>query len=148
MFIAALNKVQGGYNVTTMPRASHSISLRQKPARHLIPLYVATLLLVFHSFLIAYINSSYLEQFIPTTGVGTIYTIGSALSILVFLFISRVLHRVGNFKLTLGLLLLNLVAILGMGYAESLRVAIPLFLVHLISMPLIIFNIDVSTFSQ
>ena len=34
-------------------------------------------------------------------------------------------------------------AIAGMAYADSLRVAVPLFLVHIISVPLIIFNIDV-----
>lgn len=126
-----------------MPKASHSIALRRKPKKHLIPIYAATLLLVFHAFVVAYINSSFLEQFIPAAGVGTIYTIGSAVSVLVFLFISRVLRRVGNFKLTLALIIINLLAVLGMAFAESLRVAVPLFLVHVISVPLIIFNIDV-----
>lgn len=143
MFIAARNEVSGGYNVPTMPRASHSVSLRRKPQKHLIPIYAATLLLVFHTFLVAYINSSFLEQFIPTTSVGTIYTVGSALSVLVFLFVSRVLHRVGNFKLTFALLILNFIAVTGMAFAETLRIAIPLFLIHLISVPLIVFNIDV-----
>tara|TARA_B100000508_G_scaffold67978_1_gene53049 strand:- start:13870 stop:15069 length:1200 start_codon:yes stop_codon:yes gene_type:complete len=126
-----------------MPKASHSIHLRRTPKRHLIPIYVATLLLVFHTFLIAYINSSFLEQFIPTASVGSIYTIGSALSVLIFLFISRVLGKVGNFRLTLFLLMTNFVAVLGMAHAETLRVAIPLFLYHLVAVPLIIFNIDV-----
>lgn len=126
-----------------MPKASHSIVLRRTPKRHLVSLYVATLLLIFHAFIVAYINSSFLGQFIPDAAVGAVYTIGSALSVLIFLFISRVLHKVGNFKLTLGLLLLNFLAVSGMAFAESLRVAVPLFLVHLISVPLIIFNIDV-----
>lgn len=126
-----------------MPKASHSIHLRRAPKRHLIPIYIATLLLVFHTFVVAYINSSFLEQFIPTASVGTIYTIGSALSILVFLFISRVLRKVGNFRMTLFLLMSNLVAVLGMAEAETLRVAVPLFLYHLVAVPLIVFNIDV-----
>lgn len=128
-----------------MPRATHySINLKKKPKRHLIPIYIASLLLVFHTFVVAYINSSFLKEFISEeAGVGTIYTVGSALSVLIFLFISRVLHRVGNFKLTLGLLLINFLAVVGMAFADSLRVAVPLFLVHIISVPLIIFNIDV-----
>lgn len=127
-----------------MPRATHSVHLRNHaPKRHLIPIYIATLLLIFHTFIVAYINSSFLGQFISAAGVGTIYTLGSALSVLIFLFISRVLHKVGNFKLTIGLLLLNFLAVAGMAYADSLRVAVPLFLVHLISVPLIVFNIDV-----
>jgi MFS family permease len=101
------------------------------------------LLLIFHTFVVAYINSSFLQQFMPDTAVGTIYTIGSAVSVLVFLFISRVLHKVGNFNLTVGLLILNLCAVLGMAFAETIQVAVPLFVVHLIAVPLIVFNLDV-----
>ncbi len=111
--------------------------------RHLIPIYAATLLLMFHAFVVAYINSSFLEQYLPTTAIGLIYTVGSAVSILIFLFISRVLHRVGNFKLTLALLVLNLIAVTGMAFADTLRVAVPLFIVHLVTAPLIFFNLDV-----
>jgi len=109
----------------------------------MIPLYAASLLLAFHTFMVAYINSSFLGQFIDEASVGSIYIVGSALSVLVFLFVSRVLHRVGNFKLTLGLLFINMIAVAGMSIANELREAIPLFLVHLISIPLIIFNLDV-----
>lgn len=126
-----------------MPKATHSVHMRRPYERHLIPLYAATLLLVFHTFVLAYINSSFLEQFVETASVGTIYTLGSAVSILIFLFISKVLHAVGNFKLTVGLLILNMMAVLGMAYADTLRQAVPLFIVHLIAMPLIVFNIDV-----
>tara|TARA_B100000508_G_scaffold140999_1_gene144945 strand:+ start:2970 stop:3908 length:939 start_codon:yes stop_codon:yes gene_type:complete len=37
----------------------------------------------------------------------------------------------------------NFVAVLGMAQAETLRVAIPLFLYHIVAVPLIVFNIDV-----
>ncbi len=111
--------------------------------RHLLPVYAVTLLLILHYSMVLYVNSSYLEQFIDSAGVGTIYTVGSAVSILTFLFISRVLHKVGNFKLTVALLLVDFLAVIGMAYAEELRVAVPLFIIHLITVPLIIFNIDV-----
>lgn len=126
-----------------MATATHSIHSRQPYKRHLVPLYAATLLLVFHTFVVAYINSSFLGQFIDASAVGTIYTIGSAVSVLIFLFVSRVLHAVGNFKLTVSLLILNFIAVLGMAYAETLRLAVPLFIIHLIAIPLIVFNIDV-----
>lgn len=92
---------------------------------------------------VAYINSSFLEQFIDPASVGTIYTVGSALSVLIFLFVSKVLKRVGNFKLTLFLLLVEFIAVAGMAFAESLEVAIPLFILHIIAVPLVIFNLDV-----
>ncbi len=117
--------------------------MRRRAKRKLIPIYAAILLLVFHAFLIAYINSSFLEQFIDAASVGTIYTIGSTLSVLIFLFVSRVLCQLGNFKLTIGLLATNFVAVLGMSQATTLEFAIPLFIIHLITVPLIIFNLDV-----
>ncbi|MEY3783790.1 MAG: hypothetical protein RLZZ230_112 [Candidatus Parcubacteria bacterium] len=127
-----------------MPRPSHhSLTLHKKPRRHLFPIYAASLLLIFHTALVNYINSSFLEQFVTTAAIGTIYTIGSALSVLIFLFISRVLHRVGNYRLMLYLLLLDFMAVSGMAFAETLRVAVPLFLLNLVSVPLIIFNLDV-----
>jgi len=115
----------------------------QSPRRKLIPIYAAILLLVFHSFLVAFINSSFLEQYIDAASVGAIYIIGSALSVLIFLFVSRVLHRAGNFKLTVGLLIANFIAVIGMSQASTLEIAIPLFIVHLITVPLIIFNLDI-----
>lgn len=121
-----------------------SKNLHSKILRHrFIPIYAITLLLIFHTFVIAYINSSFLEQFIATEAIGTIYIVGSALTILIFLFISKVLHLVGNFRLTLALLIINGLAVWGMSMAETLRLAVPLFTLHLIVIPLIVFNIDV-----
>lgn len=127
-----------------MPKAiSRSLVKHHEPKRHLVPLYAATLLLGFHTFVVAYINSSFLEQFISASSVGMIYTIGSALSILIFLFISRVLHKVGSYNLTIFLLLLDFLAVSGMAFSDTIRVIVPLFLIHLISVPIIYFNIDV-----
>jgi Major Facilitator Superfamily len=108
-----------------------------------VPIYIASLLLMFHTYVVAYINSSFLEKFIGTDSVGTVYITTSALTILIFLFISHVLHKIGNFKLTLGLLIFDGIAVLSMAYAESLRVVVPLMALHLIIVPLIIFNLDV-----
>jgi hypothetical protein len=98
---------------------------------------------MFHTFVVLYTNSSVLERFVGTDAVGTIYTLSAALTILIFLFISHVLRRVGNFKLTVGLLLLNLLAVSGLAFADSLRTVVPLFLIHLTVIPLIVFNLDV-----
>ena len=131
------------YNRDTPMRVRPRALLHKNPEEAIVPLYAASLLLIFHSFVVAYINSSYLEQFIDAAGVGTMYTLGSALTVLIFLFISRVLKSVGNRRLTVGLLLVNLLAVTGMAFAESLRTAVPLFLLHIITIPLLVFNIDV-----
>jgi len=143
VFIASYSTKRAGYNGKNMSDSSLNIIIPTNPKRHIIPLYIATLLLIFHSFVVAYINSSFLEQFVSPTAVGAIYTIGSALSVLIFLFVSQVLHKVGNFRLTFGLLVVNFIAVVGMAFAESLRVAVPLFVAQLVILPLIFFNIDV-----
>lgn len=126
-----------------MPRVISQFEYGKMLKHRYVPIYVASLLLVFHTFVVAYINSSFLEQFIPTSSVGVIYILTSALTTLIFFFISRVLHKVGNFKLTLWLLVLNGLAVLAMTQASVLEVAIPLMALHLIIVPLIVFNLDV-----
>ncbi len=126
-----------------MPRVISQSEYGRMLRHRYVPIYAASLLLMFHTFVVAYINSSFLEQFIKTDSVGTIYIITSALTTLIFLFVSKVLHKVGNFKLTLGLLIINALAVCGLAYAETLRVAVPLMALHLIIVPLIVFNLDV-----
>jgi MFS family permease len=126
-----------------MPRVISQSEHGRSLARRYIPIYAASLLLIFHTYVIAFINSSLLEEFIKTESIGTIYIVSSALTILIFLFISHVVHKVGNFKLTLGLLIVNIAAVIGLTFADSLRTVIPLLVTHLIIVPLIVFNLDV-----
>ncbi|MEX0917738.1 MAG: MFS transporter [Candidatus Paceibacterota bacterium] len=109
----------------------------------LMAIYSVMLLLMFHFALVAYINSSYLTQFMESGSVGVIYFIGSALTVFIFLFISYILRKVGNYRITLLLLACNFLAVSGMAFANSLAVALPLFLIHLTVLPLLLFNLDV-----
>ncbi len=113
-------------------------------------LYLATLILSLHWAFVLYVHSTYLGQFVPDEAIGTLFTIGSALTVFVFLFISRILRSLGNYKLTLGLAILEFVVLIGMSAADSLRTAIPLFILHQAIVPLLLFNLDVfvESFSQ
>ena len=126
-----------------MPRVISQFEHGKSLRRRFIPIYAASLLLVLHTFIVAFINSSLLEQYIDTASIGTIYLTSSALTVLIFLFISHVVHRVGNFKLTLALLVVNGLAVVGLSFADSLRTVLPLLVAHLVIVPLIIFNLDV-----
>lgn len=126
-----------------MPRAIAEFGKAARLKRRHLPIYICSLLLIFHTFVVAWVNSSFLEQFIPTEAIGTIYIVSSALTVLIFLFISSILRRSGNFKLTLELLFLNAFAVFGMAFATTLEVAVPLLIAHLILISLIIFNLDV-----
>ncbi len=126
-----------------MPRVISKSELGKSLHRRYIPIYVASLLLILHTYIVAFINSSFLEKFIGMESVGSIYIMSSALTVLIFFFISHVLHRTGNFKLTLALLVINGLAVLGLAVSDSLRTVIPLLAIHLIIVPLIVFNLDV-----
>jgi len=105
--------------------------------------YIAMFLLSLHWAAVTYINSTYLERYISNEAIGTLYVIGSALTVLIFLFISRVLQKLGNYKLTVGLSLIELATLIGLGLSPPLAFAIPLFVIHHTVVPLILFNIDV-----
>lgn len=105
--------------------------------------YWAMLLLSLHWSLVTYINSSFLEQFMSTEAIGTLYIIGSAITILAFLFISRVLQQLGNYHLTIGLAITEVAVLLGMSVTHDFRLVIPLFVAHHAVVPLLLFNLDV-----
>ncbi len=121
--------------------SEHRHSSRRK--RSFGALYAALILLSFHWAIVLYINSSYLEQYVSSASIGLLYTVSSAIAILSFLFISKVLHKAGNYLLTLVFTLIEFMALIGMALSESLRVAIPLFIVHQAVVPLILFNLDI-----
>lgn len=115
----------------------------EAPARGMTAIYGATIFLAFHGFLVMYINSSFIEQFLADGSVGMVYLIGSALTVLIFLAISRILRKVGNYRITMWLMGMNACAVVGMAFASSFEMAILCLLVHLISLSLILFNFDV-----
>lgn len=105
--------------------------------------YLAMLILSLHWATVLYVHSTYLGQFVDGKTIGTLFTIGSAITVFVFLFISRVLQKLGNYKLTMALSVLEFFVLIGMGLATSMRVAIPLFVLHQAIGPLLLFNLDV-----
>lgn len=106
-------------------------------------IYVLSVLFNFHGLLVAYSNSTYMEQFATPAAIGAMYTIGSALAVFAFLFISRVLRRVGNVKLTLGLALVEILALILVGFAFSSATTIVAFVLFLTINPLLYLTIDI-----
>lgn len=105
--------------------------------------YWAMLLLSLHWAVVTYINSTYIEQFVGQQAIGLFYIIGSSLTILAFLFVSRVLHRLGNYRFTINLAILEFFVLLGLAFIPDVRFVIPLFVLHHAIVPLLLFNLDV-----
>ncbi len=106
-------------------------------------IYLLSIIFNFHGLLVAYSNSTFMEQFTSTEVIGAMYTIGSALAVLSFLFISRVLRKVGNAPLTLIFALLEVIALLTLGFTNDASTAIVAFVAFLVLNPLLYLNIDI-----
>lgn len=106
-------------------------------------IYVLSVIFNFQTLLTAYGNSTYMEQFALPEVIGALYTIGSALAVFSFLFISRILRKVGNVKLTVGLAITQIIAMIFVGWAFSPATTIIAFVVMLTVNPLIYLSLDI-----
>jgi MFS family permease len=105
--------------------------------------YVLSIIFNFHGLLVAYSNSSYMEGFTSPEVVGLLYTISSALAVFAFLFFTRILHRFGNVRLTLYLALIEMFALILLGFAFGPATTIIAFVVFMTINPLLYLNIDI-----
>ena len=105
--------------------------------------YLAGLFLSFHYVLVIYVNSSFLKQFLATSTMSILYIIGAIVSIFLFLQAPRILNKLGNFKTSVILIILELIATLGIAIIHNQTLLIALFLIHLSAIPLIYFSLDI-----
>ncbi|MFT7506885.1 MAG: MFS family permease [Acidimicrobiales bacterium] len=106
-------------------------------------IYVLSIIFTFHSLLIAYSSSTYMEQFASPAMIGALYTIGSSIAVLAFLFISRILRKIGNVRLTIYLAVAEIGALVALGLSPSGATAIIAFVIFLILNPLLYLSIDI-----
>jgi MFS family permease len=105
--------------------------------------YFATLLYSFHYFFVTYINSSYLSQFIGDQNIGTLYTVSSIVTLIIFFNIAHVLRRFGNYRLMILILVIEILSLLGLALFKNSSLIIIAFLLHHAVNPLIIVSLDI-----
>lgn len=105
--------------------------------------YLANLFLSFHYFTTVYVNSSFLETYIPTSTISAIYILASVLNIAIFIYVSTFLRAFGNFRLTLIFAFLDLLAVFGLAFTTNISYILPLFVLHQALVPMILFNLDI-----
>ena len=108
-----------------------------------VTIYIATFLAAFHVFLMTYINSSFLSQFISEKSVGILFAIGSLASIAALIIIPIILRVLGNYLTIIGLTILEIFILLGMAFIKEAMVVIPLFVAHWVVFQLMFINMDV-----
>lgn len=119
------------------------VSVIHNPRIHYGLIYVLSAIFAFHSSLVLFINSSYIEAFVTSEVIGTLFVIGSSLAVLAFLFISRMLRQVGNVRLTIWLAVAEIVALILLGLAATPALTITAFVLFLVINPLIFLNLDI-----
>lgn len=103
-----------------------------------------------------YIDSSYLKNAIMTTPsfasmemwqnpndlIGTLYTFASIVTLFALLIAPRILRRFGNYRWTLGTLLLLAMTLLGLAIFNTAWLIIPLFILEAAITSILYFNFD------
>jgi MFS family permease len=106
-------------------------------------MYITAFLFALSANLPFYVNSSFLSQFLSESSVGLVYALSSAVAILVFFLTPGLLERFGNFRLTLAIFCVQLLALIGLGAFSSGYFIIPLFVLSFVSVAILNFNLDI-----
>ena len=106
-------------------------------------IYTVGFLSAFHVFLIVYINSSFLNQYISEEFVGSLYIIGSLMTISTLTIIPYALRRFGNYMTLVAFTLLEILILLGMAFIKEPAIVIPLFVTHWVVFQIMFINIDI-----
>ncbi len=104
---------------------------------------VAVLLFSFHYFLIYFTNSTVLRTFVDEKYVGFFYTMGALFNIALFLKAPAILNRIGNFKFTVIVAIVEFIAVAGIGFSSSESIVIALFIVHQAIAILLFYFLDI-----
>lgn len=105
--------------------------------------YGALILLSLHWSLVVYINSSHLLSFTSSTVVGLLYMLGSVGAIILFLNAPKFLSSIGNFYTVILFTIIEIVVLIGMAFSTSLIPAACFFILHIATVPIILFTLDI-----
>lgn len=106
-------------------------------------LYIVGFLFALRSALPSYINSSFLNEVTPERFVGSIYTICSIVTLILFIFITRLLKKFGNYRLTLAFIIINIFSLLILSFTQNIYLIIFAFILNYSATTLISLFLDV-----
>lgn len=106
-------------------------------------LYVLGFIFAFVSAIPAYINSSFIESITNENAVGIIYTLGSIITLLFFVIISRLLKKYGSYKVTICLTFFHLINFLCLAFVPQHSFVIFSFMLSSAIGTMIYFNFDI-----
>jgi len=109
-------------------------------------LYALSFLTALHVAIPAYVNSIFIEKFLPADKlelVGYLYTISAILSVIILLGIPTLLKKIGNFLTTLIITITSITSLLFLAFSQNTILVLASFIVYLIIGSVIYFNLDI-----
>ena len=109
----------------------------------LLAILVSVLLLSFHTYLIYFINSSFLSGFLTSTQMGLAYMGGAITSVGVFLLVPKYLRKRGNLRLVVMLTLIEMAILLGIAYIPWVWAIVIFFIIQQGIGPVLFYCLDI-----
>ncbi len=106
-------------------------------------LFLTNIFISFHYALIVYVNSSFLSNYFSDNQVSALFIIGSIFDTFILLNASKILQKIGIHRFIFYTFFMELLATLGMASAKSPFSASIYFLIHMVAISLLLFNMDV-----
>lgn len=106
-------------------------------------LYFLTFFLSIQFAFTAYVNSTYLANFVSTKSVGLIFTFSALLAIIGLFFIPKILSKYCNHKILFSLVSVSLVSLFGLFSSQTALWIIFFFVLYLLTNYLIVFSRDI-----
>lgn len=121
-----------------------------KPKHKLIlVIYAMVFLTAFHTAASLYVESSFMNSTVEQlstnkigTLVGLVYATASLITLITLIHISKILRKVGNFRMAVFVVFIEILSLFGLVLAQSPIFLMLVFIVHLIVSSLFIFNLD------
>src|SRR3989338_3894971 len=115
----------------------------EKKQSSIFVIYLLGFLFTLHAALPSYVTSTFLARFTSENLVGIMYTLSALLTIAVFTVVPHILRRFGNYKTIMGLLILDLLSVLGLTFVQNEFLISVFFITGFVAIAIIGFNIDI-----
>ncbi len=113
-----------------------------RQSRLLNTIFLSNIFISFHYALIIYVNSTFLNSFFSETQVSALYVIGSIANTLLLISASKIVEKIGIYKFATYCILIEFLSILGLAVSTAPFLVGLYFLIHLVTISLLLFNMD------
>jgi len=120
----------------------HHHALKIRSSHHLYTFCIAGFIFNLHISLSAYINSTFLSNFVSENLVSALYMGASVLTIFAFLSFHHILNRLGNYKTTMFLIVVQMALLFTMAFSESTLSITTAFIGMLVVASIVGLNLD------